>query len=147
MRLEVVDPALARFAADLDSLASVALSPEVIAELAAVGSNCEPCLKFHYDKARKLGLTNADLVLAVRAAQMVKDTPSTNMLEFAGKLLAVEPADLRTSSNSAAEPAAPADTGCCSAPSEAAVPAEAGCCGPAVPVTLSSAPDTASKCC
>jgi AhpD family alkylhydroperoxidase len=101
------------------SPASQPVSPEMIAELAAigaaVGSNCEPCFKHHYDKARKLGLTKGELVIAVRTAQAVKDTPATKMLELAAKFLAVDPADLRAAPtpNANTPTAAGADTGCC----------------------------------
>ncbi|MEX2533850.1 MAG: arsenite efflux transporter metallochaperone ArsD [Nitriliruptoraceae bacterium] len=75
-----------------------AVSTELIAELAAigaaVGSNCEPCFKYHYNAARKLGLTNEQLAVAVRTAQMVKDTPAGKMLDLAAKLLHVDRSEL-----------------------------------------------------
>ncbi|MEX2486191.1 MAG: arsenite efflux transporter metallochaperone ArsD [Nitriliruptoraceae bacterium] len=74
------------------------LTTELITELAAVGaavgSNCEPCLKYHYNEARQLGVTKAELVLAVRAAQVVKDTPAGKVLDLAGKLLGVDRTEL-----------------------------------------------------
>lgn len=75
-----------------------AVSNELIAELAAigaaVGSNCEPCFAYHYDKASKLGLTNDQLALAVRTAQMVKDTPADKILDLAANLLHIERSEL-----------------------------------------------------
>ena len=60
---------------------------ELIAVGAAVASNCEPCFKFHYDKARKLGVSNDDIRLAVDMAQMVKDSPARSVLALADKYL------------------------------------------------------------
>ena len=41
---------------------------ELVAISAALAANCEPCLKHHYDQARKLGVSNADMLTAVRMA-------------------------------------------------------------------------------
>jgi AhpD family alkylhydroperoxidase len=60
---------------------------ELVAIGAAIAANCEPCLKYHYDQARKLGVSDADMLAAVRMAQRVKQAPAGAMLELAGKLL------------------------------------------------------------
>ncbi len=64
---------------------------ESVAELVAIGaaiaSNCEPCFRFHYDRARKLGVSKEDMALAVKTAQMVKDTPARSVLELADRYL------------------------------------------------------------
>jgi AhpD family alkylhydroperoxidase len=56
---------------------------ETIAELVAIGaaiaSNCEPCFKYHYDRARKLGVSKKDMLLA----EAVKETPARAILELA----------------------------------------------------------------
>ena len=109
---------------------------ELVAIGAAVGSNCEPCFKFHYDKARKLGVARDDLVAAVRLAQQVKETPATAMVDLAGKLLAVDPA---TFGSTLMAPAS-ADAGtesCCGGGAETVelaggpspANASSGCCG------------------
>jgi len=80
---------------ELGEWAGLAAAPKIsaalVAELAsigaAVGANCEPCLKYHYNEARKLGLTRNDLEVALRAAQTVKDVPTSNMVVLASKLL------------------------------------------------------------
>ena len=90
---------------------------------AAVGSNCEPCFKFHYDKARKLGVAHDDMVAAVRLAQQVKDTPATAMLDLAGKLLAVEPAAFGSLLGTSSPAEADSGGSCCGGG------AETGCCG------------------
>ncbi len=67
------------------------LFTEQVAELVAIGaaiaSNCEPCFKYHYDQARKLGVSNADMRRAVDMAQMVKDTPARAILKLAERYL------------------------------------------------------------
>lgn len=63
---------------------------ELVALGAAIASNCEPCFRFHYDKARKLGVSREDMVNAVNTAQAVKDAPARAMLDLAGKYLVPE---------------------------------------------------------
>ena len=60
---------------------------ELVAIGAAIGSNCEPCFKFHYDKARKLGVPREDVMRAVTVAQNVKDTPARSILELVERYL------------------------------------------------------------
>ena len=60
---------------------------ELVALGAAIASNCEPCFKFHYDQARKLGVTDADMRLAVDLAQRVKDAPARSVLDLAHRYL------------------------------------------------------------
>jgi len=64
---------------------------EAIAELVAIGaaiaSNCEPCFKAHYDKARKLGVSKEDMMRAVTTAQYVKDVPSKSVHGLAERYL------------------------------------------------------------
>jgi AhpD family alkylhydroperoxidase len=67
------------------------LYTEAVAELVAIGAaiagNCEPCFKFHYDKARKLGVSREDMMAAVTTAQAVKDAPAKTMTELAERYL------------------------------------------------------------
>jgi AhpD family alkylhydroperoxidase len=67
------------------------LVTEAVAELIAIGasiaSNCEPCFRYHYDKARKLGVSREDMALAVAIAQGVKETPAKSILDLADKYL------------------------------------------------------------
>jgi AhpD family alkylhydroperoxidase len=88
---------------------------ELIALGAAIGACCEPCFKFHYDKARKLGVSNETMQLAVEIGDMVKQAASKNMLELAERILGKPTADSAVSA-------------CCGG-SSAEKPAEsAGCC-------------------
>jgi len=63
---------------------------ELVALGAAIASNCEPCFKFHYDKARKLGVSREDMLRAVTVAQNVKDSPAQAMLQLAERHLSRE---------------------------------------------------------
>ncbi len=64
---------------------------DAVAELVAIGasiaSNCEPCFRFHYDKARRLGVSKDDMALAVSIAQKVKETPAQSILDMANRYL------------------------------------------------------------
>jgi len=67
------------------------LFTDAVAELVAIGaaiaSNCEPCFKFHYAAARKLGVSREDMASAVTMAQGVKDTPAQSILMLADRIL------------------------------------------------------------
>jgi AhpD family alkylhydroperoxidase len=67
------------------------LFTDAVAELVALGasiaSNCEPCFRFHYDKARKLGVSQDDMRRAVDMAQAVKEAPAKAVLELAHRYL------------------------------------------------------------
>ena len=67
------------------------LYTEAVAELVAIGasiaSNCETCLKFHFDKGRKLGISLEDMARAVDTAQSVKEPPGRAVLLLADRLL------------------------------------------------------------
>jgi AhpD family alkylhydroperoxidase len=76
---------------------------ELVAIGAAVAANCEPCLKYHLQKAREAGLVDDQLRAAVTVAQRVKETPARLILEAADRLLA--PVSHRSPE--------PAKAGCC----------------------------------
>ena len=65
---------------------------ELIAIGAAIACNCETCFKFHFDKARKLGVSREDMALAVETAKMVKASPAQAIALMADKYLRSEPA-------------------------------------------------------
>ncbi len=71
--------------------AAPSLFTEQVAELVAIGAaisaNCEPCFKYHYDQAAKLGVSERDMRYAVDLAQKVKDTPARAMLKLADRYL------------------------------------------------------------
>jgi len=105
------------------------LTAELVAIGAAVGANCEPCLKFHDSRARKLGAGTGVITAAVRVAQAVKDATARSVLDLAARLLDTGPEEL------ASGPASARDVvGAKTAqdPSPAATPAGA-CCGGETP--------------
>ncbi|MGA9776474.1 MAG: hypothetical protein WBU92_11250 [Candidatus Dormiibacterota bacterium] len=61
----------------------------------AIGANCEPCLTFHWDQARRLGVPSSQLIAALQLAQRVKEAPATAVLELAGRLLGIDAKALR----------------------------------------------------
>ena len=60
---------------------------ELIAIGAAVACNCEMCFKFHFDKARKLGVSDDDMLAAVETGVMVKNASAQSIKDLAYKYL------------------------------------------------------------
>ncbi|MBI2585937.1 MAG: carboxymuconolactone decarboxylase family protein [Rhodospirillales bacterium] len=79
------------------------IQAELIAIGAAVAAGCEPCLRTHVRQARAIGLTDAELRMAVAVARKVKETPARLILEAAERLLA----------QGTESPAPPSESGCC----------------------------------
>ena len=131
VRSSGVYPSRAELAAWSDVAApEPSLSTEAVAELvargAAVAANCEPCFKFHYDKARKLGVSREDMRQAVATAQGVKDAPAKAMRALTERFLRPEGA-----SEQNVEVAAPSSTSACCAPATSDSKSEkksGGCC-------------------
>ena len=75
----------------LDAVDAGTIYTDAVAELVAIGAaiaaNCEPCFKFHFSKARKLGVSQDDMWRAVNTAQAVKDAPARSVLSLAKRLL------------------------------------------------------------
>jgi len=55
---------------------------ELIAIGASVSCNCHPCVKFHLDKARKLGIESGDIKEALRVGMMVRRGAAGQMDEI-----------------------------------------------------------------
>ena len=100
---------------------------EAVAELVAIGAaiacNCEPCFKFHYDRARKLGVSKEDMTRAVDMAFAVKESPDQSIATLASRYLRPEEAKAEEAGGC-----------CCGSPAEAnegAVPPKTPgkCCG------------------
>ncbi len=72
------------------SAKSCVATPEVI-ELVAIGasiaSNCEPCFKYHFAQAQKLGVSKEDIAKAVAIAEMVKEAPDQSIKKLTRKYL------------------------------------------------------------
>lgn len=86
-RNEIVAALTARAQAEAPSIYSPAVD-ELVAIAAAVASHCEPCFKFHYSQARKLGISADDIRHAVETAQKVKDVPHNKLIELPARFLA-----------------------------------------------------------
>lgn len=63
---------------------------ELVAIGAAIASNCEPCFRSHFDRARKLGVSKEDMARAVATAKMVKETPARAVVALAEKYLGTQ---------------------------------------------------------
>ncbi len=86
---------------------------ELIAIGAAIASNCEACFRFHYDKARRMGVSHEDMYRAVQIAQQVKESPARSVLALAERYLR-QPAPVST--NLAPSAASETSCGCVTAP-------------------------------
>ena len=49
---------------------------ELVAIGAAIASNCTPCMEFHIPAAREAGLTDAQILFAIKIAEAVKKVPA-----------------------------------------------------------------------
>jgi AhpD family alkylhydroperoxidase len=104
------------------------LYTDAVAELVAIGaaiaSNCEPCFKYHYAAAQKLGVSREDMACAVATARGVKETPAQSVLVLADRML--KPG-IDGEHQAAGAPQAAAATGsCCAGTSGEAK--SGGCC-------------------
>ena len=86
------------------------VAAEYVALGAAIGSNCEPCLKYHVAEALKVGISHADIAKAVAMAAKVKETPARAILKLAEQLTR---AGGEAGTNSSGAPASAAS--CCAA--------------------------------
>lgn len=59
---------------------------ELVAMGAAIAANCEPCLKYHYHEAQRLGISKADMAKVVKMAANLKDSPHQSILRLADRL-------------------------------------------------------------
>lgn len=85
------------------------VAAEYVAIGAAIGANCEPCLRFHVREAMKVGITAADIKKAVEMASSVKETPARAILKLAERL--TQPGG-ESGSECGAAPAASTGCGC-----------------------------------
>lgn len=60
--------------------ASVSLFTDEVKELVAIGAavagNCEKCFTYHYEKAKKLGVSHEDMLQAATLGKTIKEKPS-----------------------------------------------------------------------
>jgi AhpD family alkylhydroperoxidase len=66
------------------------LSPreqELTAIGAAIASNCVPCIEYHIPQARKVGLSDSQILEAVELADKVRKVPADKVIQTARALL------------------------------------------------------------
>ena len=63
---------------------------EMIAIGASVTANCIPCIRFHVEKAREIGLTEAEIKASVQVGKMVRKGAATKWDEEVASLLGEE---------------------------------------------------------
>lgn len=61
---------------------------ELIAIGASIGAHCQPCLTFHVDKARELGISEDDIRAAIDTGHMVEKGAMNAMRKFSANILA-----------------------------------------------------------
>ena len=60
---------------------------ELIAIGASIGSNCLPCLQYHFAEAIKAGCTLEDITEAIALSKKVKERPVKDIYDLADELL------------------------------------------------------------
>ena len=83
---------------------------ELIAIGASVGAHCQPCLAYHVEKARELGITEEEIRAAIDTGHMVEKGAMSAMRKFSASVLE------------------PAPTGSCGCKAQDDAPPKA-CCG------------------
>jgi AhpD family alkylhydroperoxidase len=91
---------------------------ELVAMGAAIAANCDPCLKYHYREAQKLGVSKEDMAQAVQTGAKVKDSPHQAILKLADRLM-----------GTALSQPSPEPDACCGAAAEKEAAGSGKCCG------------------
>lgn len=60
---------------------------ELVAIGASVGAHCQPCLTYHVDKARELGLDDEEIRAAIETGHMVGKGAMSAMRKFSASVL------------------------------------------------------------
>ncbi len=89
----------------MDGLSSA--EGELVALGAALGSNCVPCIEHHVPEARKAGLSDRQIIEAIRLADAIRRGPARKVLDSALDLVS------RPAGSPHAEPAAAPNEPCC----------------------------------
>jgi AhpD family alkylhydroperoxidase len=63
---------------------------ELIAIGASVGAHCQPCLTYHVEKARELGIGDDDIRTAIETGHMVEKGAMSAMRKFSASVLEEE---------------------------------------------------------
>lgn len=65
---------------------------ELIAIGASVGAHCQPCLTYHVEKAREMGISEEDIRAAIDTGHMVEKGAMSAMRKFSASALEPAPA-------------------------------------------------------
>jgi AhpD family alkylhydroperoxidase len=60
---------------------------ELIAIGASVGAHCQPCLTYHVEKARQLGIDDETIRAAIETGHMVEKGAMSSMRKFSANIL------------------------------------------------------------
>lgn len=60
---------------------------ELIAIGASVGAHCQPCLTYHVEKARELGINDEEIRSAIETGHMVEKGAMSAMRKFSANIL------------------------------------------------------------
>ncbi len=61
---------------------------ELIGIAAAVAGHCQPCFDYHLEQAKKLGVRETEIKMAIKIAQMVRKAGNDNMDKYVQDKLA-----------------------------------------------------------
>jgi len=61
---------------------------ELIAIGASVGAHCQPCLTYHVEKARELGIDDEEIRQAIETGHMVEKGAMSSMKKFSATIVA-----------------------------------------------------------
>ena len=64
---------------------------ELIAIGASVGAHCQPCLTYHVEKAREMGIGDDDILAAIDTGHMVEKGAMSAMRKFSAVVVATSP--------------------------------------------------------
>lgn len=60
---------------------------ELIAIGASVGAHCQPCLTYHVEKAREMGIDDEDICVAIETGHMVDKGAMSAMRKFSALVM------------------------------------------------------------
>ena len=60
---------------------------ELVAIGASVGAHCQPCLTYHVEKAREMGVDDEEIRLAIETGHMVEKGAMSAMRKFSATIL------------------------------------------------------------
>jgi len=63
---------------------------ELIGLSASIAANCEPCFRYHHEQAKKLDVSDDDMLQAVNLALTIKAAPHRTVIDTAQRLLVPE---------------------------------------------------------